>query len=199
MTTAISKKLIAVLQMTLDGRILDSDGGSDWVDSWADGLELLPPVDAFVLGAGMFSGYEHFWAAMLDDQAAVVEMLGRDPYPREIAYAQVASKTEHLVLSTTLTDVTWPSARIVRSIEEIRTFKHDGHGTAYVVGGPTLITSLLDADLLDELRLIVHPILVGAGQGITGVLSSPQRLELVATEPAAGGRVTLTYRLPHVG
>jgi dihydrofolate reductase len=199
LTTAISKKLIAVLQMTLDGRILDSDGGSDWVDSWADGLELLPPVDAFVLGAGMSSGYEHFWAAMLDDQAAVVEMLGRDPYPREIAYAQVASKTEHLVLSTTLTDVTWPSARIVRSIEEIRTFKHDGHGTAYVVGGPTLITSLLDADLLDELRLIVHPILVGAGQGITGVLSSPQRLELVATEPAAGGRVTLTYRLPHVG
>jgi dihydrofolate reductase len=199
LTTAISKKLIAVLQMTLDGRILDSDGGSDWVDSWADGLELLPPVDGFVLGAGMFSGYEQFWAAMLDDRAAVVEMLGRDPYPHEIDFAQVASKTEHLVLSTTLTDVTWPSARIVRSIEEIRTFKHDGHGTAYVVGGPTLITSLLDADLLDELRLIVHPILVGAGQGITGVLSSPQRLELVATEPAAGGRVTLTYRLPHVG
>ena len=196
--TSNSNELIAVLQMTLDGRILDSDGGSDWVDSWADGLELLPPVDGFVLGAGMFSGYEQFWAAMLDDHAAVVEMLGRDPYPREIAYAQIASKTEHLVLSTTLTEVTWPSARIVRSIEEIRTFKHDGHGTAYVVGGPTLVTSLLDADLLDELRLIVNPILIGAGQGITGVLSSPQRLELVATEPAAGDRVTLTYRLPRV-
>ena len=90
--------------------------------------------------------------------------------------------------------MTWPSARIVRSIEEIRTFKHDGEGTAYVVGGPTLITSLLDADLLDELRLIVHPILIGAGQGITGVLNTPQRLELVASEPAAGGRVTLNYR-----
>ena len=199
MATPTSMNLIAVLQMTLDGRILDSDGGSDWVDSWADGLELLPPVDAFVLGAGMFSGYEHFWAAMLDDHGAVVEMLGRDPYPREIAYAQVASKTEHLVLSTTLTDVTWPSARIVRSIEEIRTFKQDGQGTAYVVGGPTLTTSLLDADLLDELRLIVHPILIGAGQGITGVLSSPQRLELIASEPAAAGRATLTYRRPRAG
>src|SRR5207248_1331665 len=42
-----SKDLIAVLQMTLDGKILDSEGGSDWVDSWADGLELLPPVDSF--------------------------------------------------------------------------------------------------------------------------------------------------------
>jgi dihydrofolate reductase len=198
LTTSTSKNLIAVLQVTLDGRILDSDGASDWVDSWADGVELLPPVDAFVLGGGMFSGYEQFWAAMLDDHAAVVEMLGRDPYPRETAYAQVASKTEHLVLSTRLVDVTWPSARLVRSIEEIRTFKRAGHGTVYVVGGPTLITSLLDADLLDELRLIVHPILIGAGQGITGGLSTPKRLELVATEPAAGGRVTLTYRLPGV-
>ena len=196
LTTSTSRDLIAVLQMTLDGRILDADGGSDWVDSWADGLELLPPVDGFVLGAGMFSGYEQFWAAMLEDPAAAAEMLGRDPYPREIAYAEVAAQTEHLVLSTTLADVTWPSARIVRSIEEIRTFKHDGPGTVYVVGGPTLITSLLDAGLLDELRLIVHPILVGAGRSITGVLGSPQRLELVAAEPAAGGRVTLTYRLP---
>jgi dihydrofolate reductase len=199
MTTSAPKDLIAVLQMTLDGRILDSDGGSDWVDSWADGLELLPPVDAFVLGAGMFSGYQQFWAAMLNDHAAVAEMLGRDPYPREIEYARVASKTEHLVLSTTLADVTWPSARIVRSIEEIRTFKHDGRGTAYVVGGPTLITSLLDVELLDELRLIVHPILIGAGQAITGVLDSPQRLELVATEPGGDGRVTLTYRPLRVG
>jgi dihydrofolate reductase len=194
LTTSTSKTLIAVLQMTLDGKIIDSDGRSDWVDSWADGLELLPPVDAFVLGGGMFSGYEHFWTAMRDDHAAAVEMLGREPYPRETVYAQVASKTEHLVLSSTLAEVTWPSARIVRSVEEIRTFKHDGPGTAYVVGGVTLVTSLLDAGLLDELRLIVHPILVGAGQGVTGALSSPQRLELVATEPAAGGRVTLTYR-----
>ena len=195
MTTSTSKDLIAVLQMTLDGKILDSEGGSDWVDSWADGLELLPPVDSFVLGAGMFSGYQEFWAAMLDDHAAVSEMLGRDPYPRELAYAQVASTTEHLVLSTTLAEVTWPSARIVRSLDAIRAFKQQGNGTTYVVGGPTLITALLDAGLLDELRLIVHPVLVGAGQSITGAFSSRQHVQLVAAEPFAGGRVTLTYRV----
>jgi len=184
--------------MTLDGRILDADGGSAWVDSWADGLELLPPVNGFVLGAGMFSAYEQFWTAMLEDPAAAAEMLGRDPYPREIAYAELAAQTEHLVLSATLADVTWPSARIVRSIEEIRTFKHDDVGAVYVVGGPTLITSLLDAGLLDELRLIVHPILVGDGPSLTNVHRSPQHLQLVAAEPAAGGRVTLAYRLPRV-
>ena len=196
MTTSTSRDLIAVLQMTLDGRILDADGRSDWVDSWADGLELLPPVNGFVLGAGMFSGYQEFWAAMLEDPAAATEMLGRDPYPREIAYAEVAAQTEHLVLSATLADVSWPSARIVRSIEEIRTFKHNDVGTVYVVGGPTLIMSLLDAGLLDELRLIIHPIFVGAGRSITEALGSPQHLELVAAEPAAGGRVALAYRLP---
>ena len=198
LTTPTSKTLIAVLQTTLDGRILD--GGSDWVDSWADGLELLPPVDAFVLGAGMFSGYEPYWGSVLNDPAAATAMLGRDPYRRELAYAQTASKTEHLVLSTTLSDVAWPSARIVRSIDEIRTFKHDGPGTAYVVGGPTLITSLLDAGLLDELRLLVHPIVIGAGQSVSEIIGSPQRLELIgATEPRTSERVTLTYRLPRVG
>ena len=195
MATSTSKDLIAVLQTTLDGKILDSEGGSDWVDSWADGLELLPPVDSFVLGAGMFSGYQEFWAAMLDDHAAVSAMLGRDPYPRELAYAQVASTTEHLVLSTTLADVTWPSARIVRSLDAIRAFKQQENGTTYVVGGPTLITALLDAGLLDELRLIVHPVLVGTGQSITGALTRRQHVQLVAAEPFAGGRVTLTYRV----
>jgi dihydrofolate reductase len=182
--------------VTLDGRILDSDGGADWVDSWSDGLGLLPGVDAFVLGAGMFSGYQQFWTAMLNDRAAAAEMLGRDPYPREIEYAQFASTTEHVVLSTTLTEVDWPSARIVRSIDEISRFKHNGVGTVYVVGGPTLITSLLDANLLDELRLIVNPILIGAGQGAIGVLAGRQHLELVAIEPAADDRVNLAYRVP---
>ena len=199
MTSATSRDLVAVLQMTLDGRILDADGGSAWVDSWADGLELLPPVNGFVLGAGMFSAYEQFWTAMLEDPAAAAEMLGRDPYPREIAYAELAAQTEHLVLSATLADVTWPSARIVRSIEEIRTFKHDDVGAVYVVGGTTLITSLLDAGLLDELRLIVHPILVGDGPSLTNVHRSPQHLQLVAAEPAAGGRVTLAYRPARAG
>ena len=194
MATSTSITLAAVLQMTLDGRILDARGDSDWVDSWADGLELLQPVNAFVLGGGMFSGYELFWAAMRDDPGSLAGLLDREPYARELEYAQVASTTEHLVLSTTLAAVTWPSARIVRSLEELRTFTEGREGRAYVVGGPTLVTSLLEAGLLDELHLIVHPVLVGAGPGIAGLIGSRQRLELVTAAPDGRGRATLSYR-----
>ena len=66
-------------------------------------------------------------------------MLGRDPYPRELAYARVAAETPHLVLSTTLTETTWPTARIVRDIDEIRALRAASRARpVYVVGGPGL-------------------------------------------------------------
>jgi dihydrofolate reductase len=194
MTTTTPRALISTMQVTLDGYILGPEGESDWVDSWADGLSLLPPVDAFVLGGGMFPGYEQFWTAILDDPRAASDMLGRDPYPREITYARVAAETPHLVLSTTLTEATWPSARIVGGIDEIRTLRQQPGKAVYVVGGPGLVTSLIVAGLLDELHLIVHPVAVGAGTALFGGIAERQAFDLVSAEPVASGRVNVTYR-----
>jgi dihydrofolate reductase len=195
MTTTTPRPLISAMQVTLDGYILGPKGEADWVDSWADGLELLPPVDAFVLGGGMFPGYEQFWAAILDDPSAASNMLGRDPYPREVNYARVAAETPHLVLSNTLTDPSWPTARIVHDIDEIRTLREQPGKAVYVVGGPGLVTSLINAGLLDELRLIVHPVVVGSGTALFGGFSERQALDLVSAQPMASGRVCLAYRL----
>jgi dihydrofolate reductase len=195
MTTTPSRTLIAAMQVTLDGYILGPEGEVDWVDSWADGLELLPEVDAFVLGGGMFPEYEQFWAAILDDPAAVSEWLGRDPYAREVTYARVAAETPHLVLSTTLSQATWPTARIVRDIDEIRAFKGQAGKPVYVVGGPGLVKSLINGGVLDELRLIVHPVLVGSGTTLFEGIGQRQALDLVATESTESGRLHLTYRL----
>jgi deazaflavin-dependent oxidoreductase (nitroreductase family) len=175
-----TRSLIAVMQMTRDGFIQDPEGRSDWVDSWADGLELLPAVDAFVLGGGMFPEYERFWTMILDDPAAAAELLGRAPYDREIAYARRAAEIPHLVLSRTLDGTSWPSARIVRELDELVAFAQQPGKPVYVVGGPTLVGGLIDAGLLDELRMIVHPVAVGAGRAF----------EL------PGSRATLAYRLP---
>jgi dihydrofolate reductase len=183
------------MQVTLDGYSLGPDGTADWVDSWADGLELLPRVDAFVLGAGMFPGYEAFWGALLEDPAGVAQWLGRNPYPREIEYARVAAETPHLVLSRTLDNPTWPTARIVRDVEDLRAFKARPGGAAYVVGGAGLVRSLIDAGLLDELRLIVHPVAAGAGAALFAGVARRPGLELVDSERTATGRVNLTYRV----
>ena len=195
MTTTSSRPFIAAMQVTLDGYILGPDGEADWVDSWADGLDLLPEVDAFVLGGGMFPDYEQFWAAILENPAAASEWLGRDPYPRELNYARVAAKTPHLVLSTTLSHATWPTARIVADINELHALKALVGDAVYVVGGPGLVTSLINSGLLDELRLIVHPVVVGSGTPLFGGVAQRQALERLRTEPRASGRVNLTYRI----
>jgi len=191
MTT--SRPLISAMQVTLDG--YSSEGDAEWVDSWADGLGLLPPVDAFVLGGGMFPDYERFWAMIRDDPATAAEWLGRDVYPREVAYARLAAETPHLVLSKTLTDPTWPTARIVDDIGEIRALKQQPGKAVYVVGGPGLLTSLINEGLLDELRLIVHPVVVGAGQAVFRGVVEGRALELVSATPTPTGRLHLTYRV----
>jgi len=188
-----TRPLISAMQVTLDG--YSSEGDAEWVDSWADGLGLLPPVDAFVLGGGMFPDYERFWAMILDDPATAAEWLGRDVYPREVAYARQALETPHLVLSKTLTDATWPTARIVDDIGEIRALKQQPGKAVYVVGGPGLLTSLVNEGLLDELRLIVHPVVVGAGQAVFRGVVEPRALELVSATPTPTGRLHLTYNV----
>ena len=190
MTT--SRSLISAMQVTLDG--YSSPGDADWVDSWADGLDLLPPVDAFILGGGMFPDYERFWATILDDPRAASDMLGRGVYPREVAYARLAAQTPHLVVSKTLHESTWPSARIIHDINDIRTLKEQRGKAVYVVGGPGLLTSLINEGLLDELHLIVHPVIVGSGATLFAGLDEPRTLELASAEPTASGRIHVTCR-----
>jgi dihydrofolate reductase len=99
------------------------------------------------------------------------------------------------VLSTTLPETTWPTARIVRNIDEIRVLREQPGSAVYVVGGPGLLAGLIEAYLLDELRLIVHPVLAGGGTSFVGGISHRHALGLVAAESLASGRVHLTYRL----
>ena len=196
--TTTPRALISAMQVTLDGFSHGAKDESEWVDSWADGLELLPPVDALVLGGGMYPGYEQFWTTMLDDPTAASDMLGRDPYPRELTYARVAAKTPHLVLSNTLTEARWPTARIVHDIDEIRTWREQPGKAVYVVGGPGLLTSLIGAGLVDEMHLIVHPVAVGDGTALFGGISERQAFDLVSAEAMTSGRLHLTYR-PEAG
>lgn len=189
------RKMIAGMQVSLDGFTQGSDQtGEDWVDSWADALELIPDVDAFVQGAGMYPGYGMYWAAIHADPQGVPPFQERLPYEREVAYARRAAETPHYVVSKTLESVSWPpTARIVRDLEPLRELKQQKGRNIYVVGGPTLVSNLLNAGLLDELRLIVHPLLLGSGRALFEGVGERRQLSFIGAETAASGRVVLSY------
>ena len=191
-----NRKMIAGLQVSLDGFTQGSDqDGPQWVDSWTDALDLIPDVDTFVQGAGMYPGYAMFWSAIEADPTAVAPYSTRRPYEREVAYARRAAKTPHYVLSNTLEGVEWPpTARIVRDLDSIRALKEQPGRNIYVVGGPTFVASLLNAGLLDELLLLVHPLLLGSGKSLFEDLKDFRRLKMTRCEPTKDGRALLVYQ-----
>ncbi|MET0286933.1 MAG: dihydrofolate reductase family protein [Polyangiales bacterium] len=189
------RKMIAALQMSLDGYAQGSDqGGPEWVDSWADGLGLIPDVDTFVQGAGMYPGYAMFWSAIEADPSAVAPFSQRKPYEREVAYARRAASTPHYVLSRKLDGVDWPAtAKVVRDLSALRALKEAPGKNIYVVGGPTFVVELLNAQLIDELTLIVAPLLLGGGKPMFAGSTLNRPLHLMGAEPAQQGRVVLRY------
>jgi dihydrofolate reductase len=199
MTANTSRKMVSAMQVSLDGFVEDPDGKTDWVDSWADAIQLIDDVDTFLLGGHMYPGYGDYWGSIHADPQGIPSLPtipseeGRIPSSSEIAYARFAAQTPHVVLSTTLKSVSWPKAQIVRDLAELRALKGTPGKNTYVVGGAGLVASLMDADLIDELRLIVHPVILGGGKPLfKGVRR--HSLELVQAQPSKSGRVILTYR-----
>ena len=187
------RKMIAALQVSLDGFTQGPNGEKDWVDSWADALALIPDVDTFVLGGRMYPDYGEYWKSIHDNPEHVTYQ-ERIPSKSEIAYARLAAKTPHIVLSTTLKSVSWPTAQIVQDVAELRTVKGQPGKNMYVVGGATLVATLLNEGLIDELRLIVHPVVLGKGQGLFSGVNQRLSLELVEAKSTDSGRVIVTYR-----
>jgi len=187
---------VAALQVSLDGYVAGPEGELDWVDSWADSLGLVGQADAFVLGRGMFeNGYEAYWDAALADAETASEIFGREPYPREVDYAQLAHATPHIVLSKTMTNAVWPNVRIARDVADVAVLKDQPGQSVYVVGGPGLVATLMNARLVDELRLIVHPLILGGGTALFGGVEQRRELRLVGANPGTDGRVNLTYHV----
>jgi dihydrofolate reductase len=187
------RKIIAALVVSLDGFIEGPNGELDWVESWEDPFDLLPRIDACILGGGMYPGYEQYWGAVLANPKAPLPFSGKTATKGEIEYAQFAEKTPHVVLSRTLDKVDWKNTRIVRDIDEIRTMKQQAGKDMHAVGGATLVSSLMNAHLVDELRLVIQPILLGSGKALFKDVKERHALKLGAAEPLKLGAVRLTY------
>ena len=191
----MSRLFIAALQVSLDGYLQGVNGEVDWVDSWDDALGLVPGAAAAVLGGGTYPGYEMLWGSIAADPRSGTAMLGRAVTEGEADYALWTQRTPHYVVSTTLEKVSWDTAHLVRDISELWPLKERSGGAVYVIGGAGLVASLLTEGLIDEVRLIVHPRILGGGKSPFAGLKEPRTFQLAQASAGRNGRVVLTYRV----
>jgi dihydrofolate reductase len=192
------RKIIASLQMSLDGFVEGRNGETDWVmaedeEVWKYMFEMLSHVDTFILGRKMYPVYEQYWLAVLSVPGGILPFSGRVASNNEITFARLADSRRHIVLSSTLDKVTWKTTRIVRDVEDIRKMKQKSGKDMYAVGGATLVCSLMNLGLIDEFRLLVNPLILGGGIALFKDVKERQSLKLLRARPLKSGKVGLTY------
>jgi len=188
------RKLIAAMKISADGKFGNPDGYADWVDSWSEDYGLTPQIDTCVLGGRMYPGYEQYWSAIQTAPDQPLPMTGRMATPGELEWARFAAQTTHYVLSNQLDSAQWPKTRFLRSLGEISALKQQSGKDIYLMGGAQITSSAIDAGLLDELRLIVHPLIAGNGRSLF-TMAERRALELQSVQPLSQGRLSLVYAI----
>jgi dihydrofolate reductase len=186
------RKLIAAMKTSIDGKIEGPEGYADWVDAWSEDYGLTEQIDACVLGGAMYRGYEPYWTGIRNEPDMPAWITGNAPTPAEVQWARFAAQTPHYVLSRTLTSALWSNTTFVRGLEDIAALKQQAGKDIYLMGGAQTVSSLIDAGLVDELRLIVYPLIGGEGRALFAT-TKRRGLELQKVQQLAGGRVSLIY------
>lgn len=187
------RKLIAGMKISVDAKSEGPEGIADWVEGWSEDYSLAPNIDACVLGGNMYPGYEKYWSALQSQPDKPSAMTGKLPTPQEVEWGRFAARTPHYVLSSTLVSALWPNTSFVRGLEAIAALKQQRGKDIYLVGGARTTASLIDAGLVDELRLIVYPLIAGAGRALFGSSERRRRLELRKVQQLQDGRTSLVY------
>jgi dihydrofolate reductase len=144
-----------------------------------------------------------FGKAALDDALCAEALLqGRRTYQflaarwpaRSGELADRLNSLPKYVVSSTLQDPAWDHTTVLRgdAVEEVTKLKRELDGEIVVAGSIQLVRTLMEHDLVDELRLLVHPVVLGAGERLFAETSDERPMRLVDTR-AADGIVFLTY------
>jgi dihydrofolate reductase len=181
-------RLIYSAIASADGYVEDADGGFDWAapdeELFRFVNDLERPVGTYLYGRRMYQTMQYWEAAG--------QVPGQPPQVQD--FARLWQAADKIVFSATLASVSTARTRLERSFTPglIRQLKQDV-GQDMTVGGADLAGQALAAGLVDELGLILVPVIVGGGKP---ALPAAVRLdlELLDTRAFAGGAVYLRYR-----
>ncbi|HEY2798296.1 MAG TPA: dihydrofolate reductase family protein [Thermoanaerobaculia bacterium] len=188
------RKLIAAMKVSVDGK-MDGPKGADWVRAWSDDFGLTEQIDACVLGGGMYPGYEGYWTGIRNEPGKPA-WTSNPPTKAEVDWARLTERTPHYVLSRTLNTAAWPNTKFLRSADELAVLKKQSGKDIYLVGGARTFASLIDAGLVDELRLLVYPLIAGEGmKSLFDTFQGRRDLDLREAEKLPDGRLSLVYAI----
>jgi len=155
-------KIVVTEFVSIDGVFEDPGGAEDYeyggwtfeYDRGDDGnkfkMDELMEADVQLLGRVTYEGFAAAWPS------------------REGDFADKINKGRKVLVSTTLTDPEWENTEVISENvpDELRKLRDETDGTILVAGSGKLVETLLDNDLVDELRLMVFPTVLGRGRRI---------------------------------
>jgi len=188
-------KVVITEFVSLDGVMEDPGGAEDfkhggWTFDFDTGdegnqfkLDETLEAEALLLGRVTYEGFAAAWPSMEDPAGFADKMNGMPKY----------------VVSSTLEDPEWNNSTVLKGDvgEEVRKLKDSVDGVILVGGSAQLAQSLIDLDLVDEVRLMVFPVVLGSGKRLFGETSDKKPLRLAGSKTVGDGVTLLTYeRVP---
>ena len=179
------RKVTAGLFISLDGV---TEAPHEWQfdvfdeDMMAAMTEHINAVDTILLGRVTYQDWAAYWPTSSDEP-----------------YASHINTTPKYVVSTTLDTVEWGRYQTVNLIKDnlaaaLDRLKQQPGKNIGTAGSPTLVRRLLEANLLDELTLMIHPVIVGKGKRLFEGEESLKRMKLVESKITGSGVSILTYQ-----
>jgi dihydrofolate reductase len=185
------RKLVVTEFVTVDG-VVEDPGGSEGTErgGWAFEFDRGDEGDKFKLDETL---------------EAEMQLLGRVTYDgfaaawpsRTGKFADKMNRSPKYVVSSTLDDPLWENTTVINGevAQEVSNLKQQPGGTILVHGSPQLVRTLLDHGLVDELRLMVFPVVLGQGKRLFDDGLGKSALQLVESRPVGpDGIVILIYR-----
>jgi dihydrofolate reductase len=183
-------RIVVTEFVSLDDVVEAPGGGEDFkYGGWSFEIERGDEGDQFKLDETMGS------AALLLGRVTYEGFAASWPQ-REGEFADKFNNMPKYVVSSTLENPEWNNSTVLKGdlATEVAKLKQDVDGDIVVHGSPQLVQSLLELDLVDELRLMLYPIVLGTGKRLFGETSDKKSFRLVDSRIVGDGVAILVYQ-----
>lgn len=186
------------MMVSVDGKTARPDGSLDWFltdrDFEDEMLSLFGNVDGMLFGRKSYQLLADYWPSA-DQPGAADAPGGFTSKERAREFTRLMNTIPKLVVSRTLEELPWGPARLLASdlAGEVRRLKAESGKDLVLFAGAGLARTFVELDLLDEWRLMVHPIALGAGLDLFAPPLPERTLRLLETRTFSSGVVLLRY------